>query len=1049
MGELASLLGATIAAVAAALADCAATAPEAAPLASRLTDLSLLAEGPGASALARAAAQAEEQVRREHPVGAASLLRLLSDPRPPFARWRAAAVEELLFAGEPDLARLAESYRREVRPALDAPPPPWREIAPPLIRLLRELLPAAIASQPRLRHCLPTAAERATLDRLRAVQRPTRESFGQSIIATAGASITQVRQTIVHGDVYVQAAAPAPDLPFLYARYCAFIAENFGALDFRGVVPTHAALRIGLEQIYIPVQGIGGSEHQREAAREAPLQRWVCEQPLLVVLGDPGSGKSTLVRHLLLTLTRGDPQRELGLDPGWLPIFFPVAAFAAARAGPGGADLSPLEYLSIYYSGLSQPNYGPLFTHALSQGRAMVLFDGLDEVRDDRQALVRALESFVREWDASGNRFVATSRIVGYDEAPLAPDLFAVVTIQPLSDDLIRAFIERWSRAYAALRTPSLPSDGDLFHELMREAATAELERRVADHAASLGAAVFSDPRVTELARNPLLLTILALLHTQGARLPDRRADLYRLCVSALAETWNRARSLTGRPVVVHLGDEPIDERFVVNVLGPVALWLHAERAGGLVEQEELESQIAATLVQSDGVSRQRARRMAREFIEVMRRDTGLLIERGHRRFTFLHLTFEEYLAARGLLESVVVEAPDAALLRYASDPRWYEVLRLAIASAAQREAQHLILTLLNAPVDGEQRGRLAVLVGESLLDAGRNRVGGRAWDAGVAALLAALSDLEVSLTTRVAAGNVLGRLGDPRRLDPATGRAIGAPGVHVPDYWCDVAAGSFWHDDDRRPPARPVRIELPYAFRIARYPVTNAEFARFIEAGGYADPRWWTAMGRVFISAAGRRLPPEEPGTPITRPGLWGIAPYAGPSQPVVGVSWYEAAAFCAWLTAEGRAAGWLYPGEILRLPTALEWERAARHLDERRYPWGDDPPDATRANFAGVGLRAPSPVGCFPAGAAACGALDLAGNVWEWTSSLAEAPDALRPCADVDSQAMPVIKGGAFNWEADALRCGAYYWFPPGQRYNLLGFRLVWVAEEVGESL
>lgn len=173
-----------------------------------------------------------------------------------------------------------------------------------------------------------------------------------------------------------------------------------------------------------------------------------------------------------------------------------MAAFAAARARPGAGDLSPLEYLSAYYGGLSQPDYGPLFARALAMGRALVLFDGLDEVRDDRQAIVRALEAFAREWDAPGNRFVATSRIVGYPEAPLDPDLFAVVTIQPLSDDLIRAFIERWSRAYAAMGAPSLSTDGDLLHDLMREAASAELERRVAAHSAALATAVFSTPRL-------------------------------------------------------------------------------------------------------------------------------------------------------------------------------------------------------------------------------------------------------------------------------------------------------------------------------------------------------------------------------------------------------------------------------------------------------------------------------------------------------------------------------------------------------------------------
>ncbi|MGQ9925713.1 MAG: NACHT domain-containing protein [Chloroflexaceae bacterium] len=1050
MSDLVAALGASIVAVAAKLADAAAGDPEAAPLTARLTALTALGEGAPAAALARAIAQAEARLRDEHPAAAAPLIALLGDPRPAMVRFRAAAVEELLLAGEPDLARLVELYRREVRAALAAAgneAPPWRLIGPPLIRLLGDLLPAACASQARLRRCLPTGSERARIDHLRAARlaASSAEPFAQSIVATSGASIAQVRQTIVHGDLYALPGAPTPDLPLLYARYRAFVAETFGALDFRGMMQVQAASRIPLERIYVPLMG-RAHEHASNAPG-ASLHEFVRTQPLLVVLGDPGSGKSTLVRYLLLTLTRGDARRDLGLDPLWLPIFFPVAAFAAARTRPGAGDLSPLEYLSAYYGGLSQPDYGPLFARALAMGRALVLFDGLDEVRDDRQTIVRALEAFAREWDAPGNRFVATSRIVGYLEAPLDPELFAVVTIQPLSDDLIRAFIERWSRAYAAMGAASVSTDGDLLDDLMREAASVELERRVAAHSAALATAVFSTPQVTDLARNPLLLTILALIHNQGARLPDRRADLYRLCVEALAETWNRTRSLSGRPIALQLGDEQIDERFVVNVLGPVALWLHGERAGGLIEQDELERHIAATLAQSEGLPCQRARRLARAFIELMRRDTGLLIERGYRRFAFLHLTFEEYLAARGLLESVVVERPDDLLQHYALDPRWHEVLRLAIASASQREAQRLLLTLLATPTGDAQRGLPAVLAGECLLDAGRNAAGGRAWEAGLTALLAVVADPAATLNIRVAAGGVLGRLGDPRLLDPATGRAMGAGEAAVPDYWCDVPAGVFWHGDEGRRRGRRAAlklVELPYAFRIARYPVTNAEFARFIAAGGYSDPRWWSATGRAFLKADGHRAPPEKPGTPIVQPGLWTVASYNGPSQPVVGISWYEAAAFCAWLSAEGHAAGWLYPGEVLRLPTALEWERAARHLDQRLYPWGDDPPDACHANFAACALHAPSPVGCFPAGAAVCGALDLAGNVWEWTCSLADALEERQPRADIALHEAPAIKGGAFNWEAEGLRCGAYNRFPPIQRYNLLGFRLVWVAAE-----
>ncbi|PDW03513.1 NACHT domain-containing protein [Candidatus Viridilinea mediisalina] len=1041
MNMLALRLATVLADLAGAIGDGVADLPEAAPLLVRCQALQGLTVAPRAAAFERAVTQAVGHMKQAHGAAVAPLLTLLSDERPVAVRFATLSFEELWFALQPDRARLVECYRREVRPALassDLTLPAWSQLGPLLLQFVGTLLPQACAAQMRLREIVPTAAEREYCTPLRVAQRsappPLVEQLGQTIVATNGAAIAHVQQTIVHGDLV--AALPAPhDLTLLYARYRAFVVETYGSLDFRGLLQIQAATRLGLDQIYVE----GAALPHQHSAEAQPLHALVREQPLLVVLGDPGSGKSTLVRYLLLTLTRGDAQANLGLEPLWLPIFFPVAAFAAARAR--NADLAPLDYLSDYYRGLSQPDYGPLFERALALGRAMLLFDGLDEVREDRRAIVHALEACAREWDALGNRFIATARIVGYDDAPLDPSLFATVTLAPLNDDQISHFVVRWSRAYAALGfAPAAPADA-LLDDLVRHAALAEQERQIARRSAALHAAVFGERHVTALARNPLLLTILALIHNQGARLPDRRVELYRLCVVALAETWNRARSLSGRPVDVHLGDELLDERFVVNLLGPVALWLHGEQAGGLVDQDELEGRIAATLVQTDGLPRQRARRLAHDFVELMRRETGLLQERGYRRFGFLHLTFEEYLAARGLLESLAVAEPEALLCQWAGDVRWREVLRLAVAAAPQREAGRMLHLILTAPAAGSDYGRPLVLAGECLLDVGRNGAGGQAWDAVTEALMGLLDDHAAPVAIRVAAGTTLGQLGDPRLLEATTGRATASS-----DYWCTVAAGPFWWGDEAAQGARRAalqRSELGYNLRIARYPVTNAEFQHFIDAGGYTTPTWWSVAGQRFLAADGPRTLPDEAGSLITQPGLWANSAYNSPNQPVVGVSWYEASAYCAWLTAEGRRAGWLYPGERLRLPTALEWECAARGGEQRRYPWGDEPPEAQRANYSATGLRVPAPVGCFPTGAAACGARDLAGNVWEWTASRAANLSDLTPCSDIALDELPVIKGGAFNWEAEALRCGAHYWFHPAQRHNLLGFRLVWVAE------
>ncbi len=993
------------------------------------------------NAFVRATTQAVNHLRHEiaDPALVDLFLQLLSHPSPLVAPLREMAMEEFLLTQTPHVATLIDYYRRVLRPQADLlglDLPAWQHVAPVVSFFFGHALPEALHAQSRLHSHLPTPAQREMLDHLR-INQPARSLLdqllvepSQAIVATHGAQIAHVHQTVVQGDLYTFPSSVPADIGALFVRYRAFVLEAFGTLDFRGLIQMQAAAHLQLEQIYIPIQARLCSDlHRATGAQHVaprPLHAYVCEQPFLVVLGDPGSGKSTLVRYLLTRLGRTTARQPCLVGADWLPIFFPVAAFADARSRPGGADLAPLCYLRDYYAGLSQPDYTPLFVRALERGQALLLFDGLDEVRTDRAGIVRSLEAFVREWDAPGNRFLATSRSVGYADAPLDSQIFTTVVIEPLDTAQMSDFIWRWNLAYETLAEAAYPIGDDLYHDLVRDAVASELAGRVEQRSRSLRAVVLADANVAALARNPLLLTILALIYNQGARLPDRRVDLYRLCVEALAETWNRARSLSGRAVDLYLGDERLDERFVVNLLGPVALWIHREHPGGLVDQDELEAHIAATLIQADGLQRRRARRMAQDFVELMRRDTGLLQERGYRRFGFLHLTFEEYLAARGLLESVTVDDPDGLFQHYSRDPRWREVLRLAIGSAPQREAQRLLLHLLATP---PPREHAVVLAGECLLDIGRHGASQRAWEEAIAALRDLLADPAIALESRLAAGDLLGRLGDPRRFDVVSGDSADG------GYWCPLYAGAFWLGDEGTSTAqhrpRLYAAALGQELHIARLPVTHAEYAEFIAVGGYHERRWWSETGWLWLN--------QE----VRQPAYWEDPSCHAPSQPVVGVSWYEAHAYCTWLTELGQRVGWLAANERLRLPTAREWERAARHTDQRRYPWGDAAPTPSHAAYAGLGMQSVATVGVFPAGAAVCGALDLLGNCWEWTASLAEDSDALVACEDVGRSETPLIRGGDLLLGAPELRCGLSHWYQPDQRLPSLGFRMVRVRD------
>jgi len=358
-----------------------------------------------------------------------------------------------------------------------------------------------------------------------------------------------------------------------------------------------------------------------------------------------------------------------------------VAAGAAAhlRLCPGAenGEVSLVDYLPRYFAGRGLPDLGPLFQRALEQGRYLLLLDGLDEVLEARERSQIAAEVATLMRTLPGNRFLVTSRIAGYSQAGLPGDL-ALFTIQPFEDQDLERFARQWCLAYETMT-----------------GVTPEAERRATERAASLIEAIHSHPAIRRLAANPLLVTILALIHYQGTRLPHRRVELYRLCVEALAETWNLAHSLSGRPIDLYLEGRRLDEQEVVSVLAPIAFWMHHQRPGGLVERAELEGRIAAHYQEREGMSPEKAAGLAHDFVELIREQSGLLVERGLGQFGFMHLTFEEYLTARHVAAQ---EDPFALLQPHLHDPRWREPLLLTagiLGSFSQPLATRFVQALL------------------------------------------------------------------------------------------------------------------------------------------------------------------------------------------------------------------------------------------------------------------------------------------------------------------------------------------------------------------
>jgi formylglycine-generating enzyme required for sulfatase activity len=250
--------------------------------------------------------------------------------------------------------------------------------------------------------------------------------------------------------------------------------------------------------------------------------------------------------------------------------------------------------------------------------------------------------------------------------------------------------------------------------------------------------------------------------------------------------------------------------------------------------------------------------------------------------------------------------------------------------------------------------------------------------------------------------------------------------------YWCYVKPGVYllggWDRSDSR-----ARITLP-SFWIGRYPITVSQYATFIADGGYTEEgqRWWTAHGWKWKMLKNRK-----------QPGQWNDPNFNGDDQPVIGLSWYEAMAFACWLSSQ--LIGALPRGYAIRLPSEAEWEAAQTfdaNMQRRYYPWGDEDPSPDRAVYEQGELGRTAPVGTCPAGACACGAEDMAGNVWEWTgSSSHEYPmqsDKLHRDVAPSQWDVPV-RGGSWWDYRTFMRCGTRDRYRPDFPAHIFGFRLV----------
>jgi len=803
------------------------------------------------------------------------------------------------------------------------------------------------------------------------------------------------------------------------------VSKKYQLLDLKALDPEMYRAEVRLREVYIPLRARGGFRAEpdigvgrekletRERDNSPALTEHLSRSPRLVVLGRAGSGKSTFLKYtasiLADALLHGWPSQapeELDalkavFDPPPLPIYFPLRDFVPfwenvlkpeekTLARQGMALLRFLEDSFIRY-GLDQE----FFRSRLREGRCLIFLDGLDEVKEElRATVVGVVESFVQEFpsenpDEHPNRYVVACRPEAFRGRATLRE-FDEVIIELLTTEQVEWFVPRWYR------------------EVMRQEGvlTSEGEREADRKASTILEAIKTKPQVRGLTVNPLLLTLIAIVHHRR-QLPESRAELYDECTRLLLKDWEEARpGEYGRELARILTPPEVpsgldDRRYYLQ---PAAFWL-LETGRASAPRPEWAQEIVRRLRLPGKPEEMEAK--LEVFLKWAVQRSNMLEEQKKGDYAFAHhRTFQEYLAARYLAGPEEMEKA----LKFVPDRDWWEVLRLMVPVLRPDQRGRFLWTALEAtPPEG-------LLLVASCLAESRDVYLDPALESKV------LTQLQEAMTdpgfppkeVRVLAGNLLARLGDPRSdVSCELPALVEVPGGTFPmgtsekriaelvrRYdWAKEWVEKKWFDDEK--PQHP--IALP-SFRIGKYPVTNAQFAFFVRESGYEPTGGWRADS-----------PPEMA------------------HHPVVNVTWYDATAYCHWLTER--------TGEGYRLPTEAEWEYAARGPEGRKWPWGNEWQNGL-ANTMESNISETSPVGIFSPGGNWCGAQDIAGNVWEWcqdwfAGDYYQRSPSENPPGPEDGN-LRVLRGGSWDDDQGYARCACRLGYYPDPRDHLIGFRV-----------
>jgi formylglycine-generating enzyme required for sulfatase activity len=784
-------------------------------------------------------------------------------------------------------------------------------------------------------------------------------------------------------------------------------------------------------------------------------------EPAVVVLGPPGSGKSTLLRHYELDCARAALAGQAGDDLSQTPLTFFVSLYDYKPASADAPLPLPQDWLAAQWAA-RYPDL-PGLDVLLRQRRLTLLLDALNEIPYAGAEPVRLWKDFLRQLarDYAGNRVVFSCRHLDYSVTLSSRDLpVPQVRIEPLSDAQVQEFL--------TLYCP--------------------------EHGATLWQNLQGTPQL-DLLRSPYYLKLLVAQTTAG-EIPAGRAALFTGFVRhALRREVESDNALLQADALLHARDvqrlvqahpwPPFElpaRGLLIPKLSALAFQMQMQRAVNEAAQVRIAYDEALAMLDHPRAE------------DILKAGAALGVldeDRGRDEVLYVHQLFQEYFAARQLarqpqaelvqqewradrvvpgLQATRHELADADPLPPLPTTGWEETTVLAAAMA--RDPDRFVTALMpqNLALAGRCAAQPEVRVSEGLKDKVRR------------ALVERTQDPTADLRARIAAGLALGEVGDPRFT-----HRHGPYGAYLLPPLIDIPGGTYriGSDEGLYADEAPVHSVALMPFTIAQFPVTNAEWALFMQVGGYEEERWWETeearawrrgegaaegakqqwrdnrkafqdnfdsirqlhqQGRITSTQADdweaiARMSDDEFETLLatwyppgrqTQPAYWHDDAFNSLAQQVVGICWFEARAYCAWLSAQ--------TGQTFRLPTEAEWEAAARGVQCRRYAFGDDF-DATRSNTFETHVRRTTPIGVFPRGETPEGLVDMTGNTWDWTSSLYtpypyDAEDSRE--APSPPGARRVVRGGSWFHDQVYARAAVRLDVVPVNRLSTLGLRV-----------